>query len=650
MASNDRRGLAGALIAPRARSLVAFGGLLALVGALLFPPTAFSIDEAVYIDMAHAFATRGAVDVTPQDLPPGAPVMAKSDHLVHIIDDRAVPQYPALYGMIAAPFFLLLGVKGLVLLNTLSGVFSLWMTHQITRVLTNDPWIATASVLILGLASIFTGYVFAIWPHMLALAFVLVGALATLAAGARAGHASIIAAAGAGLVFGIGVGVRVDVILAAVAAFFWLRLFAKPSNRIVSLMLVAGLAPGLLLMAAINQVKFGAFNPFTYGAEAGSISIGHHMKTVGAAGLAAALALIIDVSSKPVAAMIDAARRAPALVFAGGASLVLLAVWIIFPSLYGGAWLMLIDIQSYGGPARPGLEKDVYGYWNFWGVPKKAFLQSMPWAALIAAPLIAFCRGRNAATIAYPLLFASAFILFFAMRGWHGGMSYNMRYYLPTAPFLAILAALALRELRPTFERHKSLALRSAAAGVVLAIFAYALSPLYGAFAVPMRLYPQLLLATALAGAVAYAALHPQKHTAGNCAAALAGAALAFAAMASLFDAHGYFRDRARYVPYDRAYTAMADGDSVIFTQFDELLVGASLKSAMIVRVTDDNHGEIASIIGAYEQAGRCIYAHTAPAAQALSSELFEVLPMPADAPTPGLALFIYRESPARCR
>ncbi len=649
-ASTNREWGLNALQTSRSGVLVLVGALIALIGATLFPPAAYSIDEAVYVDMAQAFASRGAFDVTPQQLPPGAPVMAKSDHLIHIIDNRAVPQYPALYGVIAAPFFLLLGIKGLVLLNALSGVFALWMTHRIARALTNDPWVANASVIVLGAASIFAGYIFAIWPHMLALAFILAGADLALRAGKANRKRALIFAAAAGVVFGFGVGVRVDVVLAAVAAFFWLRLFAKPSERFIALALVAGLAPGLLAMAAINQAKFGAFNPFSYGAEAGSISIGHHMKVIGAAGFAALFALIVDTSSKPVAAAIGAMRRLPAPALITAALLVLFAVAFSFPGLYAGAWLMLVDIQSYGGPSRPGLEKDVYGYWDFWGAPKKALLQSMPWAALTLAPLIAFCRGRNTAMIAYPLLFAAAFILFFAMRGWHGGMGYNMRYYLPAAPFLAVLAALALRDLRPAFERHKSLALRSAAVGVVLAMLAYALSPLYGAFAVPSQLYPQLLVAAGLVGVLAFAAFRPENRAAKNCAAAFAGVGVAFAAMTSLFDAHGYWKDRARYVSYDRAYAAMTEDDSVIFTQFDELLVGASLNGAMIIRVTEANHDEIASVIGAYEQTGRCIYAHTAPAAHALSPELFEALPMPADAPEPGLSLFVYRDSPARCR
>lgn len=642
----DARGTA----APRGALLLGIGAFFALVGALVFPPAAFSVDEAIYIDMAHAMATRGALDVTPQNLPAGAPLMAKSDGLVQIIGDRAIPQYPGLYGVIAAPFFLAGGVKGLIFLNALCGVFCLWTTHRIARILTDDPWIARTSILILGAASIFPGYVFAIWPHMLALAFVVAGAYATLRAGRSEGRASLVFAGVAGLIFGLGVGVRVDVILAAVAAFFWLRLFAKPSARSVTLALAAGAAPGLLTAAWINQIKFGVFNPFTYGADIGSITIGHHITVILAVAAAGALALLVDVTSRPVAAAVGAARRAPHIVLAGGAVIALAGAWALFPGLFRGAWLMLADIQSYAGPPRPGLEKDAHGFWDFWGVPKKALLQSMPWMTLALAPIALFFRGRKTSETAFLLLFASAVILFFAMRGWHGGMAYNMRYYLGAAPFIAILAALGLSELRAAFHEHKSLFLRSAVAGILLAIGAYALSPLYGALAVPMRLYPQLLLASALGAVVLILAMRPATMRTKIIAAALASTALANGAMISIFDLNGYIADRARYTPYDRAYAAMTDGDSVIFTQFDELLIRASLNGAAIIRVHDDNKDEIAQTIAAYENAARCIYAHTYPTAQTLSLEMFEALPMPATAPKPGLALFVYRDAPARCR
>ncbi len=649
-ASNGFAARARGFAAPGGAVLLGAGALLVLIGALIFPPTAFSVDEAIYIDMADAMATRGALDVTPQNLPDGAPLMAKSHGLVQVIGDRAVPQYPGLYGVIAAPFFLVGGVKGLIFLNALCSVLCLWMTHRIARILTNDPWVARASVLMLGAASIFAGYVFAIWPHMLALAFALAGAWATLHAGKATGRASLLSAVGAGLIFGFGVGVRVDVILAAVAAFFWLRLFAKPSARSITLAIAAGLAPGLLLAAWINQIKFGVFNPFSYGADIGSISISHHLKTIVAVAAAGVFAFGVDVSSKPVAAMIDAVRRAPRFVLAGGAVAVLAAVLIVFPSLFKGAWLMLIDIQSYAGPLRPGLEKDAYGYWDFWGVPKKALLQSMPWMTLALAPIVMFLRGYKTKETSFLLLFAAAVLLFFAMRGWHGGMAYNMRYYLGAAPFIAILAAVGLGELRPVYDKHKNLLLRSVMAGVALAIGAYALSPLYGGLAVPMRLYPQLLLAGLLAVVVLVSILREDIQRARLLAAALAGAALANGAMISIFDVNGYFADRARYVPYDRAYAAMTDSDSVIFTQFDELLINASLNGASVIRVHDENLDEIAQTIAAYENAGRCIYAHTYPAAQTLSLEMFEPLPMPADAPKPGLALYVYRDAPARCR
>lgn len=649
-ARNERPTLTTRALAPGRGLLLVVGVVFAFIGAVIFPPAAFSVDEAIYIDMAHAMASRGALDVTPQDLPEGAPLMAKSHGLVQIIGDRAIPQYPGLYGVIAAPFFFIGGVKGLIFLNALCGVFCLWLTYQIARTLTNDGWIARASVLILGGASIFAGYMFAIWPHMLALAFGLAGAYATLLAGQARDRASLMFAVCAGLIFGLGVGVRVDVILAAIAALFWLRLFAKPSMRSVSLALAAGLMPGLLLAAWINQIKFGVFNPFSYGAEIGSISIGHHMKTIIPIAIAGAVAMSVDVSSKPAQTVINMARRAPMPSIAAGCIAAFITVWFAFPSLFTGAWLMLVDIQAYAGAPRPGLERDASGYWDFWGVPKKALAQSMPWMALALAPFILFLRGRKTTETSFLLLFASAVILFFAMRGWHGGMAYNMRYYLGAAPFIAILAAMGLNQLRPATAQHKDILLRGAMAGVALAIGAYALSPLYGAYAVAMRLYPQLLLAGLLAIGVLTVLWRPENQRAKFITAALAGAALANGAMISVFDVNGYFADRARYVPFDRAYGEMTTHDAVIFTQFDELLISASLNGAAVIRLTDENMNAASEVIAAYVKSGRCVYAHTYPAAKSFGLEKFIALEMPPNAPSPGLALYAYRDAPARCR
>jgi hypothetical protein len=78
---------------------------------------------------------------------------------------------------------------------------------------------------------------------------------------------------------------------------------------------------------------------------------------------------------------------------------------------------------------------------------KKALLQSLPYAAaiLILAPRL--WRGPDRAAVTFCVLLIGLGILPFAFGRWHGGASTNMRYFLNFVPVLAILTAVALREI-----------------------------------------------------------------------------------------------------------------------------------------------------------------------------------------------------------
>jgi hypothetical protein len=455
----------------------------------------------------------------------------------------------------------------------------------------------------------------------------------------------------AGLCFGLGASIRVDVILGAIAAFFWLRVFARPSDRISALALIIGLAPGLLLASMINQAKFGVFHPFSYGETTGGATTSVYSMIIVAAALLAIGAFTVDVSHRRVQLMLGRARAVGAVAYVIAATVGALFLWAVAPRIFEGLYLLLVDIQAYAGPAIPGLEKNAYGYWDFWGVPKKALLQSMAYLPLLILPVAAFAGGRRVSSTSFLMLFASAPIAFFALTAWHGGMSYNMRYYLPAAPFLAILCAMGLAELRPVFQKHEKLFLRGAIGGVFLAVALYASAPAYGeAFERPLQLYPQLLIAFLLGLAVTAAAAGWKVHSAKLAAAALSAAALGNAAMLSLSDTTGYWATRAAHVPYDRAYAAMIPNNALIATAADEYLVSASLKGAAISRAAPEKVDALNVLIAAYVDDGRCVLAHTPSVASLLGESRFAPLSMPQSASREDLALFVLKESAERCR
>lgn len=639
------------------RTLWGIAIVAVIAGAFLTPPAPFSIDEAIYADMANAMAKSGRLDTTPSNLPDGAPTPIKSDGLVKIIDGKSTPQYPALYGVIAAPFMALFGVNGLILLNGLSALICLWLTGRIAAVLVpgaDERFFVRASVLLTLGASIFAGYIFAIWPHMLALAFVLGGADAILRAGISTGASRpqdrLTYAFIGGLLIGFGVGVRIDVILAAISGYFWLRIFARPSDRMTAISLIAGLAPGLLTLAFLNASKFGAFNPFSYGNSGGRADASEYLPVLLLVALAAIAALIIDrtwpLIARPAGKL---SSRAPALSL-GALVIALLALVATMPAIANGLYFLVVDIEAFQGPARPGLERGEYGYWDFWGVPKKSLLQSMPFLPLAILPLIGFVHGKRAPGTSFALFFAVAPVSFYALSGWQGGMAFNMRYFLPATPFLAILCARGLADLVPVFRQYKNLALRAGCAGALLALGAYALSPVYGGpIERPMQLYPQLALALVLAGALVWHGLVAKTRMAATLSASLAAVAITFSGSLSFYDMVGYVATRSERLPYLEAYADHIEDDALVLTSYDELLTAASLKGAAIARADQYSADEKQRFIAAYHRAERCVYAHTLITAQSLGRKSFEPLVWPDEPLEPGMTLFAHKNNPARC-
>jgi len=88
-------------------------------------------------------------------------------------DDRLYPSYPGNYAFIAYPFFALLGLKGLFLINTFSFTAVMYMVYSLLRKLNYDEKWGILAVLLLAFCTFSTQYVTAIWPHMLSTSLVL---------------------------------------------------------------------------------------------------------------------------------------------------------------------------------------------------------------------------------------------------------------------------------------------------------------------------------------------------------------------------------------------------------------------------------------------------------------------------------------------
>jgi len=147
---------------------------------------------------------------------------------------------------------------------------------------------------------------------------------------------------------------------------------------------------------------------------------------------------------------------AVAIIAACGVGLICIPqVYTILERLAAGAAQLLIDLR-YRSPdiSEPGMRRTPTGGIIYIGGLKKSLLQSCPYIASLVIPLVhVLRRGRDAKAIALLLFLPACFIGVYSYFAWHGGLCLNLRYLVPTLPFVAILAAYAWRELTNSLNR-----------------------------------------------------------------------------------------------------------------------------------------------------------------------------------------------------
>lgn len=421
-----------------------------LVFPLIMGPYAhYSVDEGIYHLMARSFWQDGSLHVWNGYREFPAPELVLWFLRVH--DGMLAPQYPSFYAVIAAPFYGVAGFAGLVLLNGLAYAGAAWLCFAAALRLFDDRELAITSCLIYVLASFGWEYSQGAWPHALSSLFVS-GCfyLAVIALRATTRRAAIWAALGSGLVAGFGAGVRLDAILVVPAAIVPL-LFVKPWRPAAAVCVVLGLAPGLGFMAYANAVKFGVASPFSYGPS----SVGQATDPLTYLPLAAlgalGMGLLWAYTRMPRRALTVRSRggMAALLLVAVGA---LAALWFAWPRVAGfadGVYQLVVDLRVRRlSIVEPGLTRGPGGGMIYLGALKTSLLQSLPYLAALILPLAALIRRRDEALrLAMLFLVPAAFIGFFSLKAWHGGLSLNLRYFVPILPFTSILTAWALRDL-----------------------------------------------------------------------------------------------------------------------------------------------------------------------------------------------------------
>jgi hypothetical protein len=415
---------------------------------LYLAPGPLSVDEAIYHWMAKSFAEQGSLDIWNGYAEFPSPELRH--RYIRAREGRLVPQYPSLFPVLALPFYRFFGFFGLFVMNALAFVGVVVVCFFTARKLFGDAELALDSSLILILATFAWEYSQAAWPHMCALLFA-VGAfyLSIRAYFSRARTTSILLALASGTVAAAGLGFRLDGIL-VFPALLLPFIFSRPARLREALALLVGTLPAIAVLSAMNEAKFGVFSPFSYGE-------GRNVQTI---------PLLICVSAGVIVGLAWIATRPKpqewvrnhriALGWLASIAVVLSVVlvagsWDVVHRVLRDGYVSVVDVRAL--PAdRVVAERSSGGGVLYIGAHKKALLQSMPYLGLLLVPLMRMMRpDKDFFALATLSVAPLAVIAFYAYSfPFHdvGGLCLNTRYFLLALPFISILCAYAIKDLK----------------------------------------------------------------------------------------------------------------------------------------------------------------------------------------------------------
>ena len=410
--------------------------LYALVGAR---QGFFIVDEVLYVFAAETFAATGGFTLENGLHLSNSADLLWSNLLTHG-PNGITSQYPPGSALLWAPLIENFGVRGILVFNAAALVGAVFATQALARQLFDDDWVAHVASLLFLFGTFSLEYAYVIWPHTISVWTIIASFIYFLRALDDRDDALPLAML-SGLILGAGLAFRIDnILILPVFAILTVLFAARPVRVMCGGGL--GMAPVLIAMALVNQSKFGTLNPLSYGVKSGA---GTNLANYIPFGIAL-VALLGGM-------WVLRTRKAVNWRVLGGVAGVGICAAVAFVPEVQRLMMRLVEgtsrliVDARGIESRFADVKDMPdGTRSFWGLSKKALGQSLPWLGvlvLLAHPSIRAGRGR---AIACALIFCLVFMVPFLMRSWHGGMSSNMRYFLPVLPIVSILAALSLRQ------------------------------------------------------------------------------------------------------------------------------------------------------------------------------------------------------------
>ncbi|MXU63817.1 glycosyltransferase family 39 protein [Oceanomicrobium pacificus] len=402
---------------------------LAVAAYVLASPGFFIIDEVIYFIGADALARDGTFSIQN-----GIETFPSEDMHAWLLVEGPLgltPQYPIGTSLLVWPVMWLLGAKSLIFANILFGLLTSYMTFRLSFYMFRDRGVALAAALLLALGTFWLEYVVGHWPHSISMFFLLCAF--SLFLRAMDSEDGLVPALASGAMIGCGIFFRLEAVILLFPFGAILLLDARKPWRLLVGGAV-GLLPFVLAMSFANWIRFDDLNPLSYGTSGGLTRFSRYVGML--AGIGGALVLIL------LCRVLKAKGIDPIKLLFGLAvvAVALLAVMqhALFLRAASGLYDILIDTRGIED-GRAGVRLQDDGTLLFWGLPKKALAQSLPWLGCLV--LLAGVRpGPERRYAIYILTVSAAWTLPFVMGSWHGGLGSNMRYFLPVVPLLVILA------------------------------------------------------------------------------------------------------------------------------------------------------------------------------------------------------------------
>ncbi len=395
-------------------NLIALLGLLggAILLTVLATPGVFIIDECNYLTTVHALQ-RGQVTLPDAcGLPPSRELLYMAPEAPFWIEtpDPLAPSAPPLYALIALPFARLGGWRGLVLLNAVAFMTTLFLVYRRTAQLSSDkttPWVAAG---ILGTCTYLLDFSQGVWPHTLTMLLCTAGLYSSLPIREKKFNAGSYALSS--LLLAIAAGIRYQNIVLLVLVLGCILLLQKEKWRRTAAFCLGAALP-LAASSLINHARYGFWNPISK-PGAGYVNLG---------------ALRAAQEGRMIDMLTDTCRA------------------------FGSR---VIDFSLHH-PLPVGFTPDPQssiGTIMCMGVIKKAWLQSCPWLLLTACLLLIQLRPmriRHGSLgpirrewTAYAIVIGGVLGLFAAAGSSRiDGMGFNQRYFIELLPFATVAFALS---------------------------------------------------------------------------------------------------------------------------------------------------------------------------------------------------------------